>query len=215
VDDAAAKAVLLRYLTAAREALLWKLEGLSEYDVRRPLTPTGTNLLGLVGHLACVEAGYLGFVVGRPFPEPMVWDDPDAGDDDDLWVRAHESRADVLGRHARATAHADATVAALPLDAVGEVPWWPENRRRPTLHTLLVHVLAEVSRHAGHADVLREGLDGAAGLRRGGENLTRDGDAARAAYREQVERAAREAAEAAGEEPGRRRRRPAGAGGAA
>ncbi len=149
MDDDAAKAALLRSLATAREALLWKLDGLSEYDVRRPLTVTGTNLLGLVEHLACVEAGYLGFVLGRPFPEPMVWDDPDdpddpdAGDDDDLWARPDESRADVLALHARATAHADATVAALPLDAVGEVPWWPEERRHPTLHTLLVHVLAE------------------------------------------------------------------------
>ncbi|MGY1832973.1 DinB family protein [Geodermatophilus sp. SYSU D01180] len=187
MDDA--KAVLLRHLTTAREALLWKLEGLSEYDVRRPLTATGTNLLGLVKHLACVEAGYLGNVLGRPFPEPMVWDDPDAGDDD-LWVRPDESRADVLALYARATAHADATVAALPLDATGEVPWWPEERRHPTLHTLLVHVLAEVARHAGHADVLREGLDGAAGLRRDNDNLTRDGDADRAAYVAMVEEAA-------------------------
>lgn len=194
MDDDAAKATLLRYLAGAREALLWKLEGLSEYDVRRPLTPTGTNLLGLVKHLACVEAGYLGAVMGRPFPEPVLWDDPDAGPDDDLWARADESRADVLAFYGRATAHADATVAALPLDATGDVSWWPEERRHPTLHTLLVHVLAEVARHAGHADVLREGLDGAAGLRRDNDNLSRDGDAARAAYREQVERAAREAA---------------------
>ncbi len=190
MDDDAAKAALLRSLTTAREALLWKLDGLSEYDVRRPLTVTGTNLLGLVKHLACVEAGYLGFVVGRPFPEPMVWDDPDAGDDDDLWARPDESRADVLALHARATAHADATVAALPLDAVGEVSWWPEERRHPTLHTLLVHVLAEEARHAGHADVLREGLDGTAGLRPDAGNLTRDGDADRAAHVGMVEAAA-------------------------
>ena len=190
MDETAAHAVLLRYLTQAREALLWKLEGLSEYDVRRPLTPTGTNLLGLVKHLACVEAGYLGNVIGRPFPEPMVWDDPDAGHDDDLWARADESRADVLALHARATAHADATVAALLPDAVGEVPWWPEERHWPTLHTLLVHVIAETARHAGHADVLREGLDGAAGLRRDNANLARDGDADRAAFVATVERAA-------------------------
>ena len=120
----------------------------------------------------------------------MPWDDPDAGDDDDLWVRRDESRADVLGRYERVVAHAEATVAALPLDAVGEVAWWPEERRHPTLHTLLVHVLAEVARHAGHADVLREGLDGVAGLRRDNDNLTRDGEHDRAAYREQVERAA-------------------------
>jgi uncharacterized damage-inducible protein DinB len=54
------KADLHRYLQDAREALLWKLAGLSEYDVRRPMVPTGTNLLGLVKHVASVELGYFG-----------------------------------------------------------------------------------------------------------------------------------------------------------
>ena len=67
------KADLHRYLQVARDALLWKLDGLSEYDVRRPLVPTGTNLLGLVKHVASVEAGYLGDTFGRPFPEPLPW----------------------------------------------------------------------------------------------------------------------------------------------
>ncbi len=90
MDDDAAKAALLRSLTTAREALLWKLDGLSEYDVRRPLTVTGTNLLGLVKHLACVEAGYLGNVVGRPFPEPKPRDDPHPRDQQHQWAPAHE-----------------------------------------------------------------------------------------------------------------------------
>jgi hypothetical protein len=51
---------LQRYLRVAREALLWKLDGLSDHDIRRPLVPTGTNLLGLVKHLTGVELGYLG-----------------------------------------------------------------------------------------------------------------------------------------------------------
>jgi hypothetical protein len=61
------KADLLRYLQDGRDALLWKLDGLSEYDIRRPLTPTGTNLLGLVKHIASVELGYFGDTFGRPF----------------------------------------------------------------------------------------------------------------------------------------------------
>ncbi len=76
--DTGLKADLQRYLQRGREDLLWKLDGASEYDVRRPLTPTGTNLLGLVKHLAGVEAGYFGFVFGRPFPEPLPWLDEDA-----------------------------------------------------------------------------------------------------------------------------------------
>ncbi len=60
MTDFEPKADLQRYLQTAREALLWKLEGLDEYDARRPLTPTGTNLLGLVKHAAGVEVGYFG-----------------------------------------------------------------------------------------------------------------------------------------------------------
>ena len=67
------KADLHRYLQTARDALLWKLDGLSEYDVRRPMVPTGTNLLGIVKHVASVEAGYFGETFDRPFPERFPW----------------------------------------------------------------------------------------------------------------------------------------------
>ena len=53
-----------------REALAWKLDGLCDYDIRRPLTATGTNLLGLVKHAAVSGSRYFGEVCGRPFPEP-------------------------------------------------------------------------------------------------------------------------------------------------
>ena len=111
------KADLHRYLKAARAALLWKLEGLSEYDVRRPLTPTGTNLLGLVKHLAGVEAGYFGDCLGRPFPEKLPFD-VDADPNSDMFATAEESREDVLGLFARATAFADTSIEELPLDAL-------------------------------------------------------------------------------------------------
>ncbi|TFV64824.1 DUF664 domain-containing protein [Geodermatophilus sp. DF01-2] len=127
--------------------LLAKLDGLDEYAVRRPMTPTGTNLLGLVKHVAYVQLGYFGEVFGRPSRRAYPWDDggePDA----DMWATAEESRADVVELYRFSAAHADATIAALPLDAVGTVPWWREERRNPTLHTLLVHVCVEVARHA-------------------------------------------------------------------
>lgn len=62
------KADLHRCLREAREALVWKLDGLSEYDMRRPLTFHGTNLLGLVKHLSGCEIGYFGWVFDRSFP---------------------------------------------------------------------------------------------------------------------------------------------------
>ena len=181
------KATLLGYLQRARDAVLWKLDDLSDYDVRRPLTPTGTNLLGLVKHLAGVESGYFGFVMDRPFPEALTWLDEDSEPNSDMWATADEPREVVVGLYRRVWAHADATVAAVPLDAQGLVPWWPEERRRPTLHTLLVHVTAETHRHAGHADIVRELIDGAVGLRRTATNLP-PGDAAWwAAYHQRLE----------------------------
>jgi hypothetical protein len=189
------KADLLRYLQDARNALLWKLEGLSEYDIRRPLTPTGTNLLGLVKHVTFVELGYLGDTFGRPSGVPSPWsaaayaDDPNA----DMWATADESREDVAARYREAWAHADATVEALPLDTPGRVPWWPSGNE-VTLHHALVRVLADTQRHAGHADILRETLDGAVGMREDNSSLPTDDAAWWKEYRDRLERTAAEAA---------------------
>jgi uncharacterized damage-inducible protein DinB len=193
--DEDAKDVLRRYLQAGREALLWKLEGLSEYDARRPLTPTGTTLLGLVKHAASVESEYLGLVFGRPFPQELPWSAEGAEPDADMWATAEESREDIVDLYRRVAAHSEETLAALPLDAVGSVPWWPEDRRAVTLHTVLVHLTAEVHRHAGHADVVRELVDGAAGLNPRDDNLARSGPDGWREHRDRVERAARAAAD--------------------
>jgi len=186
------KADLRRYLQAAREALLWKLEGLSEYDARRPMTPTGTNLLGLVKHVASVEFGYFGETFGRPSGEPLPWFEDDAEPDADLWATADESREQIIGLYHRAWAHADATIDALELDAIGHVPWWGD-RSEVTLHRILVHMTAETNRHAGHADIIRELIDGAVGMREGNDNMA-PGDKARwTQHRDRLERAAKEA----------------------
>ena len=159
--DEFAKEYLHDDLRWIREALVWKLDGLSEYDIRRPLTSTGTNLLGLVKHSATWEARYFGEVFSRPFPEPLPrWDD-EAASGTDLWVTEDETREQVIGFYRRAREHADATIDTLAIDAPGHVPWWP--RPDVKLFNILVHVLAETNRHAGHADILREQLDGAVG----------------------------------------------------
>ncbi|MGO3885188.1 MAG: DinB family protein [Mycetocola sp.] len=187
---------LRRYLQTARESMLWKLEGASEYDVRRPLTPTGTNLLGLVKHLAGVEAGYLGDVFGRPYPAPEELPplDDDAEDNNDMWARADESRDEIIALYRRVWAHGDATISACDLDTEGTVSWWKPGAQRVTLHLVLVHLIAETNRHAGHADIVRELVDGSAGLRDGNSNLP-DADARWwAEYRDRLEQTAREAA---------------------
>lgn len=165
------KVTLHRYLVVGRDSLLWKLDGLSEYDQRRPLVPTGTNLLGLVKHVASVALGYFGDTFGRAHGEHLPWFEDDATPNADMFATADETRDDVVGLYERAWAHADGTIEALPLDAVGRVPWWPEERAAVTLHTVLVHMATEVHRHAGHADVVRELIDGAVGLRSEVENI--------------------------------------------
>jgi hypothetical protein len=167
-----AKETLHHYLRIRRDNLLAKLDGLGEYDIRRPLSPTGTNLLGLVKHVASMELGYFGDVFGRPSGRHLPWFDDDAAPDADMWATARETREDIIELHRFAAAHSDANIDALPLDAVGEVPWWPEDRRHVTLHQVLVHMLAERSQHLGHADILRELIDGTAGQRPGDPNLT-------------------------------------------
>ena len=162
---------LHRYLQVAREALLWKLDGLPEYDVRRPMTPTGTNLLGLVKHVASVELGYFGTTFGRPSDEPLPWYADDAEPNADMWATADETREQIIGLYHRAWAHSDATIEMLALDAVGHVPHWPGDRSEVTLHQILVHVISETHRHAGHADIIRELIDRAAGLRKDNDNM--------------------------------------------
>jgi uncharacterized damage-inducible protein DinB len=187
------KTDLRRCLQDGRDALLWKLEGISEYDARRPVVPTGTNLLGLVKHVASVEAGYLGDTFGRPFDEPLPWLADSAEPNADMWATAEESRDQIVGLYHRVWAHSDATIDALPLDATGRVPWWPEDRSEVTLHRILVHMIAETHRHAGHADVVRELVDGAAGLRKSNDNMAPGDRAWWESYRSRLERAAREA----------------------
>ncbi|GAA4516363.1 MULTISPECIES: DinB family protein [Nonomuraea] len=189
IDDFA-KDNLHGRLRRDREALLWKLDGLSEYDARRPLTATGTNLLGLVKHVASVEARYFGEVFDRPSPEPLPrWQDSDGSD---LWATEDETRDQIIGFYRRTWEHSDATIVELPLDAPGHVPWWPEPYPNTNLFAVMVHVLGESNRHAGHADILREGLDGRTGMRP--EHEKQIDEEARAAYRAKIEQVARAAA---------------------
>lgn len=190
MDD---KAVLHTYLRTRRDDLLGKLDGLSEYDARRPLTPTGTNLLGLVKHVASVELGYFGEVFGRPSGVELPWFADDAGPDADMWAAAEETREQIIELHRVSAAHSDATIEALPLDAPGEVPWWAGERRQVTLHQILVHMCVETAHHLGHADILRELIDGTAGQRPGDPNLSPRTAAGWAEHRARIEAAARAA----------------------
>ena len=186
------KIVLRGYLQTARDAVVWKLDGLSEYDVRRPLVPSGTNLLGIVKHLTCAELGYFGPVFGRPMGQPNRWLEDGAEGNADLFVRADEAQEDIIGSYRKACETSDATIQALDLDAAGSVPWWGDHP--VTLHHVLVHVIAETHRHAGHADLARELIEGSIGYAADDSNvLEHDSDWWRV-YCDRVEHEARQAA---------------------
>ena len=125
------KATVWHYLSNAREQVIWKVEGLPERDQRMPLTPTGTNLLGVVKHLAGVEAEYFGMCLGRPWPEPMAFWADDAEPNDDMWATAEESPEQILDLYRRVAAFADEGIEPLPLDAPAHVPWWQEPGHDP------------------------------------------------------------------------------------
>jgi hypothetical protein len=193
------KSDLRRYLQTARDAMLWKLDGLSEYDARRPLTQTGTNLLGLVKHLTANEVGYFGDTFGRPLSDPPPWSDEELLESEpnvDMWASADESRDYIVGWYRRAWAHADETFDALELDAPGRVPWWPGEHGEVDLHRIMIHMIAETHRHAGHADIVRELIDGSAGLRPDGDNLQAGDGWSWQDYRDRLERAALQAGQA-------------------
>jgi hypothetical protein len=157
-----AKDELHEKLRIGRANMLANLVDLGEYDLRRPLTPTGTNLLGLVKHLAGLEYGYLGGCLGRPAPEKLSWvEDDSIADGADMWARPEESSEYLIGLYRRAAAHADAAIDALRLDSPAQVPWWSEPDT--TLGVLLIRMVAETAQHAGHADIVRELIDGRAG----------------------------------------------------
>jgi uncharacterized damage-inducible protein DinB len=168
------KSVLLHYLRAARDDLIWKLDGLSEREARRPRTATGNNLLGVVKHCLNVEAGYFGPTFGRDFPTPDELVPNEAFDEDpqaDWYAREDETKDGLVDLYRRVGAFADETITLLPLDAPGQVPWWREGHRDVTLQRIIVHVIYDVSRHAGHADIMREQHDGAIGWQQASTNI--------------------------------------------
>jgi hypothetical protein len=152
------KAELAKSLQRSRSVMLTKLDGLSEYDRRRPLTPTGTNLLGLVKHLAGLEYGYLGESFDRPPRERPTWFRDDPSTEIDMWATPDESTDYITTVYRQACAHSDLTIAELDLDSTGRVAHW--SNQETTLGVLLITMAAETAQHAGHADIIRELIDG-------------------------------------------------------
>ncbi len=147
---------LLAFLEAQRGGLRRALLGLTEEQAR--LTPTvGTlSLGGLVKHLALCERGWIvGILMGRELEQPE-WADQ-------FRLLEGESAASWLEAYARVAAETEEIVNGLPDlardAALPEAPWFPKGSRR-TARWILLHLIEETARHAGHADIIRESLDG-------------------------------------------------------
>jgi uncharacterized damage-inducible protein DinB len=150
------KETLVAFLQKQRNLYLWKLEGLSDEDLRRPMVPSGTNLLGMLKHLAAVEYMWFCQTFGREMePLPFDDDDPDA----DLRVAPHETTQDIYDFYARARAAADAVIDEVALEDEG-TSWAGD---ACSLRWVIVHMIEEVARHAGHADIVRELIDNRTG----------------------------------------------------
>jgi hypothetical protein len=146
---------------------------------------SGTNLLGLVQHTGAVVLGYARLPWGRDLGRDLMWEDTDEEPDIDLRVLPHVTREEVLQLAADARA-AMLELLGGPLAATGEVPWWGPHGQ-VTVHRVAVHVIAEVARHAGHADILREIIDGTIGMRTGDPNISPLSEQAREDRRNRIE----------------------------
>ncbi|MFB7476562.1 DinB family protein [Kitasatospora sp. NPDC056184] len=146
---------LLSFLDYLRTCVIAKTEGLSDEDARRPGVASGTSLLWLVRHLTAVELNW--FLWAYRGDDVELWDDdaPSPGD---------ETVAESVAAYRAAIARANAVIASAAdrLDRPGARSLRP-NAEAPSMRWLLVHMIEETGRHAGHADILRERLDGAVG----------------------------------------------------
>ena len=173
------KTALHHYLQEARDAVVWKLDGLDERDARLPRTPTGNNLLGVLKHSLNIEVSYFGYTFGREFPTPDEVVPLEAFDQDpqaDWYATEDETKDGLIDLYRRVWVFADQTIEQLPLDAPGRVPWWRPGRQDVTLQRIIVHVIYDLSRHAGQADIMREQHDNAVGWQPGNSNVPDDYD---------------------------------------
>ncbi|MCD1284298.1 MULTISPECIES: DinB family protein [unclassified Brevibacterium] len=174
VDDDAMKTVLAASLATARSSLLFKLDGLSERELRLPRTPTGFNLLGVVKHMSQVEIGYFGDTFDRPWPnraEVVTLVQIDADPQADWYATEAETAESVFDLYRRVIEFVETSVDSLPLDAVGTVPHWSAPENSVTLGQIMVHVLVDLTRHLGQVDIIRESIDGQVGLSAASPNM--------------------------------------------
>jgi len=151
------KDTLLTLLDNNRAVMVWKLDGLTLEEARRPVVASGTSMLGLVKHLAYVERWWFDdFFAGNTVDYPWSEEDPDA----DFRTEEGETVADVISLYTEAVVRSNELVAEAHMDdlSVGS-----RGGEQFALRWIVAHMIEETARHAGHADIIREMIDGTTG----------------------------------------------------
>lgn len=176
----AERADLIAALATARAALTDTVRGLSDEQAGERPTVSALCLGGLIKHVASIEEGWLRFVVDGPsamrhdLPDGVTWADIAAGTAREFpqWMIDHqndflmlpgETLAGVVERYEQVAARSEKIIASVPdlsvTHPLPEAPWHEPGAVR-SVRRVLTHVIAETAQHAGHADILRETLDG-------------------------------------------------------
>jgi uncharacterized damage-inducible protein DinB len=151
------KEVLGGFLDHYRHTLLDICEGLSEEQLRRPMVPSGTSLLSILKHLAFVERGWFQEnVANEQYDYPFDTGDPDA----EFRIEDGETGDDIFELYRQACARSRQALEAVSLD---DMVQHPDRSADYNVRWVVVHMIEETARHAGHADIIREQLDGRTG----------------------------------------------------
>ena len=147
---------LVRYLDTYRGIIVFKAKGVERSTGIEPLVPSGTSLLGIVKHLAYVERWWFQAVLGQREVEfPWSEDDPDA----DWKIEPEESVDDIIDLYLGECAESQAI-----LEEIGSLDdLFPQGDDEISARRVVIHMIEETARHAGHADILRELIDGSTG----------------------------------------------------
>jgi uncharacterized damage-inducible protein DinB len=159
--------VLEAFLDFHRQVLVSKVDGISENEARRRRVPSKTTLAGLIKHMIGVERGWFQEVLAGRNPEDI---DPNVGGGEESWDLAeNETVLSLIKEYEQTCEQSRQTAARFALDDAVPEP----DMGQVSLRWIYVHMIEETARHVGHADILREQTDGAAGI---------DGDSAVATW---------------------------------
>jgi uncharacterized damage-inducible protein DinB len=156
---------LLSFLAQQRLLVLTAAHGLTDDEARLAPSASSLSVGGLIKHLASMERGWIDMIVQR-VPEATSPDDRASDYFDDFRLKDHETLADVIERYQQVAAETERVIASI--DDLGRavpvpqgVPWFPADVEAWSVRWVLLHLIEETARHAGHADIVRETVDGA------------------------------------------------------